>query len=88
MPEPGADPRRARLEVDIEQAGIAFAAGAGQHRALMRLVELLVGRKTYVPIDAENAAIGVADKRDAGRIERIAQRRQQGAERPQHLGIG
>jgi hypothetical protein len=51
------------------------------------LVELFVRRKTHVAIDAEDAAIGVADQRDADRFKLCAERQEQRAERRQHLGV-
>ena len=73
--------------MDVEEAGVALAAGTGQHRALMRLVELLVGRKAHVAIDAENAAGRVAHQRQPGRVQRSAQRDEQGAERCPYLVV-
>src|ERR1041384_2970656 len=70
-----------------EEPRIALLAGAGQHRPRMRLVEPLVGRKARIAVAPEDAARGIAGKRNTGFGERRRYRGNQRAERRQYLGL-
>src|SRR5271155_5771004 len=73
--------------MNVKQPGIALSARPGQNRALMRLVKLLVGRKTHVAIKAEDTAIGITDQRYAHRFQCLGERQKQSPEWRQHLGV-
>src|SRR6266576_328359 len=87
MPETGRDHRLARFEVQVEEPRIALAAGAGQHRPGMSLVEPLVGREAHIAIDAEDAPHRIAGQRYPGLAERRPYRVDQRAKRREHLGL-
>src|SRR6266566_125812 len=87
MPETGGDHRFTRFEVQVEEPRIALAAGAGQHRPGMSLVEPLVGRETHIAIDAEDAPHRITGQRYPGLAERRPHRVDQRAKRRQHLGL-
>src|SRR5436190_16901398 len=73
--------------MQVEEPRIALAAGAGQHRPGMRLVEPLVGREAHIAIDAEDAAHRIARQRYPGLAKRRPDRADQRAKRRQNLGL-
>src|SRR5439155_6235377 len=87
MPETGRDHRLARFQVQVEEPRIALAAGAGQHRPGMGLVEPLVGREAHIAIDAEDAPHRIARQRYPGLAKRGPDRVDQRAKRRKNLGF-
>src|SRR4029077_9872594 len=87
MPEAGPYHRLAWFQMQIEESRVALAAGAGQHRPGMGLVEPLVGREAQIAIDPEDAAQRVAGQRYPGLDQPDRDRRDQYPKRRQHLGL-
>src|SRR4029077_1872029 len=87
MPEAGPYHRLAWFQMQIEESRVALAAGAGQHRPGMPLVEPLVGREAHITIDPEDAPYRIAGERYPGLDQPSPDRGDQCAKRRQHLGL-